>query len=428
MDRQPRSEYERTTPHSKKLFERAREVMPGGDTRSVTYYRPYPAFVESASEATVTTADGGVLIDFLNNYTQSVLGHAPEPVVKAICEEIRAGNGVAAPTEPIVELAERLVERVPSVECVRFGNSGTEATMNAVRAAMAWTGNEQICKIQGGYHGTHDAVEVGVDGPGREHRGIPRAVKERVETVRYNDSEGLKSLFERDGDGLACFIVEPILGVGGMIPATNEYLATARDLTAATDTVLIFDEVMSVRLAPGGAQQRRGIIPDLTAFGKLIGGGLPVGAFGGRTDLMEQFHPESGSIHHSGTFNGNPATMAGGVATLDLLDREVIDRLNRRGDEFRDRLQRHAQEVDRPIEITGEGSLFQIHFTGESVTDAANSTAGDPPTAALFHEMRAEGVFLAPRGMGNLSVPMGDEEITAFLDAFDRALDRLPTE
>jgi glutamate-1-semialdehyde 2,1-aminomutase len=428
MNKRSRTEYERTTPQSQELIKRARQVMPGGDTRSVTYYRPYPAFVESASEATVTTADGDVLIDFLNNYTQSVLGHAPEPVVEAVCERVRAGNGVAAPTEPVVKLAEQLVERVPSVEQVRFGNSGTEATMNAIRAAIGWTGNDRICKVQGGYHGTHDAVEVGVDGPGREHQGIPRVVEGRIDTVAYNDTEDLKTLFEQVGDELACFIVEPILGVGGMIPATNEYLATARDLTRTTNTVLIFDEVMSFRLAPGGAQQRRGITPDLTAFGKLIGGGLPVGAFGGRADLMEQFHPESGSIHHSGTFNGNPATMVGGVATLNILNTDTIDTLNRKGDRLRERLQQIGDESPLPVCVTGEGSLFQIHFTDEQVTDAATATAGSDLSERLFWTMRSNGTFIAPRGMGNLSTPMEDVELNAVVDAFRASLPTLANE
>lgn len=417
-----RAAYEGRTPRSRQLHERAATVMPGGDTRSVTYHRPYPSFVTGATGAWLETADGDRLLDFLNNYTQSVLGHAPDVVVEAVCERIRAGNGVAAPTEPAVELAERLVERVPSVEQVRFCNSGTEATMNAVRAAIGWTDRERICKVHGGYHGTHDVVEVGVGDGGREHAGIPVSAAERVETVPYNDVEHLKETFERRGDELACFIVEPIMGVGGMIPATDEYLAAARDLTDEHDAVLIFDEVMSFRLAPGGAQERRGVTPDLTAFGKLIGGGLPVGAFGGQTELMAQFHPETGSMDHSGTFNANPATMAGGVATLEALDREEIDALNRRGDRLRDRLQQIGEDASFPVQITGEGSLFQVHFAEGPAVDARSSTAGSARTRDLFLAMRLNGVFLAPRGMGNLSTSMDDRAEDAFVEAFQGAL------
>lgn len=417
--------YEDATPQSRALADRARAVMPGGDTRSVTYYRPYPSYVASADGTQLRTVDGETLLDALNNYTQSVLGHAPETVVDGVCERFRAGNGIAAPTEPAVELAELLVERVPSVDQVRFCNSGTEATMNAIRAAMAWTGTERICKIDGGYHGTHDVVEVSVTSDGRAHEGIPRAAERRVQTVSYNDVEQLKATFEVVGDELACLILEPILGVGGMIPATDEFLRTARDLTAEADVPLIFDEVMSFRLAPGGAQQRRGVEPDLTALGKLIGGGLPVGAVGGRTELMEQFHPETGTVDHSGTFNANPATMAGGVSTLTELDAGTIDTLNRRGNHLRDRLQRVGNQSAHRITITGEGSLFQVHFTDEPVRDRRSSTAGNEKSAELFHAMRRDGVFLAPRGMGNLSVPMDDAAIDRLVTAFEQALDSM---
>lgn len=417
--------YERETPLSRALADRARSVMPGGDTRSVTYHRPYPSYVESASGARLQTVDGETLLDALNNYTQSVLGHAPEPVTEAVCARFRAGNGIAAPTEPAVELAEHLVDRVPSIQQIRFCNSGTEATMNAIRAAMAWSGEERICKIDGGYHGTHDVVEVGVAGGGREHKGIPRTAERRVQTVTYNDPEQLKATFEAVGDELACLILEPILGVGGMIPPTDEFLQTARDVTADADVPLIFDEVMSFRLAPGGAQERYGIEPDLTALGKLIGGGLPIGAVGGSEPLMEQFHPETGAIDHSGTFNANPATMIGGLTTLEELDASSIEELNRRGDRLRERLQQIGDEFQQPITITGEGSLFQVHFTDGPVRNRRSSTAGDPPSETLFHAMRREGVVIAPRSMGNLSTAMDDDDVEAIATAFRRALETL---
>ncbi|MFC4248750.1 aspartate aminotransferase family protein [Natribaculum luteum] len=417
-----REAYERRTPRSRALADRARAVMPGGDTRSVTYHRPYPSYVDSASGAQLTTVDGETLLDALNNYTQSVLGHAPEPVVEAVCDQFRAGNGIAAPTEPVVGLAERLVDRLPSADRVRFCNSGTEATMNAIRLAMARTGNERICKIRGGYHGTHDIVEVGVSGDGREHEGIPRSVERRVQTVTYNDVEQLKATFEVLGDDLACLILEPILGVSGMIPASDEFLETARDVTYDADVPLIFDEVMSFRLAPGGAQERRGVEPDLTALGKLVGGGLPVGAVAGREELMEQFHPETGSVDHSGTFNANPATMIGGAATLEAFDGDAIEALNRHGDRLRTRLQRIGDDSAHAITITGEGSLFQIHFTEGPVRNHHTSAAGGPRSEQLFHAMRREGVFVAPRGMGNLSTAMDDDDLEAIATTFDRAL------
>lgn len=278
-------EYRSSTRQSQILYERAENVMPGGDTRSVTYHRPYPSFVESASGCRLVTADDETLLDFLNNYTQSVLGHAPPAVVEAVTKRFARGNGVGAPIEYAVVLAERLAARVPSVEQVRFANSGTEATMNVIRGAMAHTGEETVLKVHGGYHGTHDTVEVAVDSTGREHQGIPRDVEAHVRTTPFNDVEALKDAFAAVGDDLACFILEPLMGVGGALPGGESFLRAARDLTADHDVPLIFDEVMTFRLAHGGAQERYGVTPDLTALGKFVGGGLPIGAFGWRADI-----------------------------------------------------------------------------------------------------------------------------------------------
>lgn len=410
------------TPTSRAAHEAASEYLPGGDTRSVTYHRPYPAFAESGSGCTITTVDGEELLDFLNNYTQSILGHAPPAVVAAVQERFERGNGFAAPTRETTELARRLAERVPSVERVRFCNSGTEATMNAIRAAMAATGAETVLKVTGGYHGTHDTVEVGVSGEGREHVGIPAAVEKRVETVPFNDSEALKRAFTRNGDNLACFIVEPVMGVAGAIPATGEYLETARDLTADHEVPLIFDEVMTLRLAEGGAQERYGVTPDLTAMGKLIGGGLPVGAVGGRVDLMDVFRPAEGVIDHSGTFNANPTTMAAGTATLDALDGAAIERLNNLGDRLRTSIRGLEPVSPLPLTVTGDGSLFQLHLTDEEVTDWSSSTAGSEGLETLFLALRNRGVFMAPRGMGNLSSPMERDDIDTFVDALEAVL------
>lgn len=417
----PTQRYERATPRSRALFDAARNYLPGGDTREVTYHAPYPTFVEEAAGCTLTTADGEDLLDFLNNYSAAVLGHAPEPVVEAVCERFRRGSGFAAPTREATELARRIVERTPSIERARFANSGTEATMNAVRAAMAHTGHDGVLKVRGGYHGTHDTVLVGVSGEGTEP-GVPRDVDSRVHTVPYNDVDALTMAFDRHGSDVACFVVEPIMGHAGMVPATPEYLAAARDLTQDTDTLLVFDEVMTFRLAMGGAQERYGVTPDLTALGKFIGGGLPAGAFGGRADVMDVFDPASEGVTHSGTFNGNPATMVGGAATLDALDADAIERLNDLGATARERLSRVAEAADVPVQVTGDGSFFNVHFTGAPVTDHATSAAGTPATRLLFLEMRNRGVFIAPRGMGNISTPMDEAELDRLVEAFEDVL------
>lgn len=420
--------YRERTRTSETLHERAQSYLPGGDTRSVTYTQPYPTYIEHAKGCRLTTVDGEEIVDFLNNYTQAIHGHAPDAVNEAIVKRIQRGNGIGSPTEGIIELAERLVDRFPSIEHVRFGNSGTEATLNAIRAGLAYASGDRVLKALGGYHGTHDTVEVGVSGVGRENEGIPRGSEEQVLTVAYNDSEELKETFERHGNDLACFILEPIMGAGGMIPSTDEYLQTARDLTDAHDALLIFDEVMSSRLALGGAQEKRGVTPDLTALGKYIGGALPIGAFGGREDVMDVFHPEEGTVKHSGTFNGNPATMAGGVATLDMLDTEAIDRINQYGAQIRDRTQRIGDESDVPVQVTGEGSLFHVHFTEGPVTDFESGGGGlegenDDLSQAFYLSMRDASIFMAPRGMGNVSTAMSEAEVDAFVDAFEEALD-----
>ena len=427
----PTERYERSTTRSRELFEEARAYLPGGDTREVTHHAPYPTFVEEASGTTLTTADGEELLDFLNNYTAAVLGHAPEAVVEAVTGRFARGSGFAAPTREATELARRIVERTPSVERVRFANSGTEATMNAVRAAMVHTGNDHVLKVHGGYHGSHDTVLVGVSGDGPEP-GVPREVGNRVHTTPYNDPDALTAAFERRGADLACFVVEPVMGHAGMVPATVEYLETARDLTEDTDTLLVFDEVMTYRLAVGGAQERYGVTPDLTAFGKFIGGGLPAGAFGGRADVMSVFDPaaegDGKGVTHSGTFNGNPATMAGGAATLDALDADAIARLNDLGAEARERLAEAADAAGVPVQVTGDGSFFNVHLTDTPVTDHATSAAGEPATERLFLEMRNRGVFLAPRGMGNVTTPMGEAELDRLVETFEDALGELSPE
>jgi glutamate-1-semialdehyde 2,1-aminomutase len=423
----PTERYEELTPRSRELFEEAGRYMPGGDTREVTYHAPYPTFVEEARGTTLTTADGEELLDFLNNYTAAVLGHSPERVVEAVTERFERGSGFAAPTREATELARRIVDRTPSIDHVRFANSGTEATMNAIRAAMAHTGREEVLKVHGGYHGTHDTVLVGLHDDGPEP-GVPREVARRVHTTPFNDPDALTAAFEHHGADLACFVVEPVMGHAGMIPATAEYLETARDLTEDTDTLLVFDEVMTYRLAVGGAQERYGVTPDLTALGKFIGGGLPAGAFGGRADVMSVFDPAEEGVTHSGTFNANPATMAGGRATLDALDADAIERMNDLGELARERLADAAEAAGVPMQVTGIGSFFNVHPTDSPVVDHASSAAGDPATHRLFLETRNRGVFLAPRGMGNVSTPMGEAEIDRLVAAFEGALGELSTE
>jgi glutamate-1-semialdehyde 2,1-aminomutase len=417
--------YTTKTTRSAELHERAKQVIPGGDTRNATHHHPYPSFISDASGTRLSTIDDTELVDFLNNYTVNIHGHAFEPVVDAICTRYKSGNSPGGPVEEFVSLAECLVQRTASVEKIRFCNSGTEATMHAIRGAMAYSGNELVLKVNGGYHGSHDTVQVDVHGSGLENPGIPTDVLDRVKTVRYNDVSALEEIFEQYGDDLACFIIEPIMGAGGMVPATQEYLSTARDLTEETETPLIFDEVITYRLAEGGAQELYGVRPDITTFGKIIGGGLPVGAFGGHAEMMSVFHPTDGIVSQSGTFSGNPATMAGGLESLNHYGQSSIERLNKLGDSLRNALSEVAREADIPISVTGVGSLFHIHFTDNPVVDAGSSTAGCDKAKELFLAMRDQGVYISPRGMGCLSTPMTNSDIELFVEAFRESIQNI---
>ena len=325
-----KKEYAEKNPISGKAFEKAKLYLAGGETRTVSYYPPFPLTIESGKGATITDVDGNRYYDFLNNYTSLIHGHANEKIANAICDVAKRGTAAPAGIEEQVKLAELLVERVPCVEQVRFCNSGTEATLFATRAAKVYTKKNGIVKMLGGYHGTTDMMEYNVspdtlDYEKPENNLIPRpdipGVSEKIADemfiIPYNDIDTAKKVIEEHAKEIAAVIVEPFLGAGGVIPAKKEFLQALRDITKANDVLLIYDEVQGLRLSEGGAQKKYGVIPDIAAFGKIIGGGLPVGAVGGRKDIMDVFNSTS-KVHvtQSGTFNGNRATMAAGYAAM----------------------------------------------------------------------------------------------------------------
>ena len=404
-------EYERTTAASRALWERALHSLPGGNTRTTIFFEPYPVYVVRGEGCRVTDADGFERIDFISNYTSLILGHCHPSVVAAVQHQAGQLMGAAAPSELEIELAERIRERVPSVELLRFANSGSEATMLALRAARAFTGRGTIATFARGYHGSHDyAASIPADpslppgGPG-----IPPAVAGTVVVAPYNDVEATRAALEPRLDDLAAIIVEPILGAGGVVPATPEFLSFLRELTREAGALLILDEVISFRVGYNGAQGRLGVTPDLTTLGKVIGGGLPVGAFGGRADVMALFDPRSERpIGHGGTFNANPLTMAAGLATLSELTPERYEALESLGGELRRKL-----EGISGLSVEQVGSLFRIGI-GES-----------PLPHDLFLALLAGGILLTPRGMGCLSTPMTSAEVDAFVDATRDALAQL---
>lgn len=421
--------YQRRTPRSRELNRRASRVLPGGDTRSVTSFAPYPAYIKAAHGATLIDVDGNEYLDFLNNYTSLIHGHGHPHVIRAIDRQISQVMAVAAPHELQIRLAELISERVASVEQLRFCNSGTEAVMTALQAARAATGRQVIAKMEGGYHGSYDHVRVASQlraaTTAENGIGLSSGVRGEVLVLPFNDVEGTTRPLQSRADDVAAIIVEPILGSSGMIPASNDYLIALRGLATEIGALLIFDEVMTFRLDRGGYQAVAAVRPDLTVYGKIIGGGLPIGAFGGEAILMEQFAPAPrGSMTHSGTFNGHPAAMAGGIATMELFDAEHISGLNALGDRVRDALNLVFEELELNAVATGYGSLLDVHFGTQSVSSVrdARLTPGDL-SAAIHLELMNRGIFIAPRGMMNLSTAVTVAQADRLVDTWRDTLE-----
>jgi glutamate-1-semialdehyde 2,1-aminomutase len=432
-------EYAAKTGRSRALFQQALAVMPGGNSRTTTFFDPYPFYVQRGQAAHLEDADGNLRLDFNGNYTSLILGHAPPDVVKAAQEAAAQGLSFPGPTEHEIRLAELLTERVPSLERLRFANSGTEATMNAVRLARAFTGRPRIAKFEGAFHGTHDWVMVSVTPdpktagarkrpkPVAWSAGLPPAVAKHVVVLPWNDAEACEAIIEKEAASLAAVLVDPLLGIGGIIPPAEGFLQRLRAVTERHGVLLIFDEVISFRVARGGAQERFGVTPDLTTLGKIIGGGLPVGAFGGRGDIMDFYDPRRGGarISQGGTFNANPVTMAAGVATLNALTPEAYARLDALGDRLRAGVARLLEATRRKGHVTGLGSLFCLHWTGAPITDYRSTRPADPAAPLrIFIGLLNEGILLTQRGMGAISLAMAEEDVDRFVNALARVLAR----
>jgi glutamate-1-semialdehyde 2,1-aminomutase len=431
--------YRRTTPRSQELHERAVAVMPGGTTRTTTYFPPYPLYIERGEGCHVWDADGTERLDMLGNYTAMILGHAHPKIVEAIQHQAARGTGFAAANPVEVELATLLCERVPSLDAVRFCNSGTEATMFAMRLARAFTGRPKIARVEGGYHGTHDYAEVSthpvVDDAGPadapvavpDSIGTPEWALENVVVLPFNDADAAEAIIRRHAASLAAVILEPIIGAGGVIAARPEFLQRLREVTSELGILLIFDEVISFRVGPGGAQEMYGVTPDLTTLGKIIGGGLPVAAFGGRADVMELLDPRhEPSLAQGGTYNGNPLGMAAGLACMRELTPDVFAELNRKGERVAEQLSEVFASHGVPAQINGVGSLLAIHFSERPVVDYRAVAASDKNRMRdFFLGLVNHGVLMAPRGMGAISTPMDEDVLQRYVDAVDEVVGEL---
>jgi glutamate-1-semialdehyde 2,1-aminomutase len=389
------------TPRSAAMFERAAASLPGGSTRTTIYSAPYPPYMVRGEGIHTWDVDGNDYRDFLGNYTSLILGHAHPEVVAAVEAQVRRGSAFAAPTEAEIELAEVIRDRLPSVERIRFTNSGTEATMFALRAARAFTGRGLVAKFELAYHGTHDIAVAWSPG-------VPAATSDLVLELPWGDPEGVERALAGRGQDLAAIIIEPVQGAGGVRVASPEFLRFLRELTARIGALLIFDEVIAFRIGPNGAQGRLGgVRPDLTTLGKIIGGGYPSGAFGGREDVMAQFDARrSGALVHGGTFNGNPVSAAAGLATLRHMTPERYAELERRGDRLRSILAAGFERAGIDAWVGGIASIFQV-FPGSSLVPPD----GMSPQAALFIGLLLDGFHLAPRGMGALATPATDADV-----------------
>jgi glutamate-1-semialdehyde 2,1-aminomutase len=353
--------YRLRTPASRRFFAEARKFLPGGDSRSTLFYQPYPAVMDRGEECWLYDIDGNRLLDFTGNHSSLIHGYGHPAIVEAVQHQLRKGTCFPGSTEPQLRLAKLLCERIPSVERARFTSSGTEATMNAIRAARAFTGRARIAKVEGGYHGLAADATAG------------------VVVLPFNEIDAAEGILEAVGEQLAAVVVEPVLGSAGMIPAEREYLEMLRETTRSLGVILIFDEVVSFRIAAGGAQEYFGVSPDLTCLGKLIGGGFPLGAFGGRADIMALFDPTHGPppIAHPGSHNANPIGMVVGAVTLELLTPLAIELLNARGTTVRRDLAAAFTDAGIAAQITGLGSLFAIHLTDQPVRSYRDTLGSD---------------------------------------------------
>lgn len=406
-----RTRYAAANPKSHAQHMAAAEVMPGGNTRTVLFSDPFPITLVSAEDCYVQSLDGVRYVDYLGEYTAGLFGHSNPLIKQAVQEALDTGwvRGGHIPQE--TELAAIICDRFPSIERLRFTNSGTEANLYAIQTARVVTGKNKVVVFEGGYHG---GVFV-FSGPRS-----PITAPFDFILAPYNDWEGTLALLEADKDDIACVLVEPHQGSGGCIPARPEFLKHIEAWTREHDCIFILDEVMTSRLAGGGLQEVHGIKPDMTTLGKYIGGGFSFGAFGGRADIMERYNPlRPGYIGHAGTFNNNVFTMGAGVAGYGkVFTPEVAAELSAKGNRLRERLNAITAKASFPMQFTGMGSMMNVHMCPGEITSMRDYSRANMPLRDLFYfDMLDQGIWPARRGMFNLSLPMGDKEFDLLADA-----------
>jgi glutamate-1-semialdehyde 2,1-aminomutase len=424
---------------SKQLFERAVRLIPGGVNSPVRAFRGVggnPIFFSRGKGSWLTSVDGETFIDYVMSWGPLILGHCHPEVMEAIAKATESGTSFGAATEAEVELAERIQQAFPSIERVRLVNSGTEATISALRVARAATGKDKILKFEGGYHGHGDSLLVkagsGVATLGLpDSPGVPRAIAQLTITAPYNDLNAVEQVFASHANDLAAVIVEPVAGNMGCVPPKPGFLDRLRDLTSRHGTVLIFDEVMTgFRVAYGGAQERFGISADLTTLGKVIGGGLPVGAYGGKAELMELVAP-AGPVYQAGTLSGNPLAVAAGLKTLEMIRRPgFYEQLELRSQVLTQGLVKAAGNAGVPLQVNRVGSMLTPFFASSPVHDYATAKRSDTELfAAFYRSLLDQGVYFPPSQFEAAFVSSAhtQEDISATLQACERAFSSLNT-
>ena len=412
------STYRAANPVSERLQAEAAEVLPGGNTRSVLFYAPFPLYMVRGEGCRLWDADGHEYLDALGEFTAGLYGHSHPTIRRAVVSALDAGLNLSSHTAGEAALAREIRRRFPSMQLLRFTNSGTEANLLALAAATAHTGRRKVLVFEGAYHGGVLSIGAGVS---------PVNVPHEFVVARYNDVDAARALVRTFGGELAAILVEPMLGAGGCIPGEPGFLRGLRALADECGALLVFDEVMTSRLSHGGRQAQLGIVPDLTTLGKYIGGGMSFGAFGGRADVMQRFDPRrADALAHAGTFNNNVLSMAAGLAGLtEVLNPEAIEHLNQRGDALRERMNNLFVRTGAALQFTGLGSVMTLHAVAQPISNPADLKNSEPRVKELlFFDLIERGVYIARRGLVALSLPFGDAQARQFATAMEDIIEK----
>ncbi|MBI2867297.1 MAG: aspartate aminotransferase family protein [Chloroflexi bacterium] len=416
--------YKTATPRSRRAYERTSSIVPSGSPAGIAFVRPHPLYIRRGEGCYVYDVDGRQIVDLLYGDWILPVGHNHPKIRAAIAEQLQHGTTFGTPVADLVyRHASMLQQRMPSLEQLRYSNSGTEATLAAVRLARAFTKKPKIAKWDGAYHGTHDSVTIA---NGRSNVGLLPGVAENVVLLPFNNAKACEEIIEREKDKLAAVIVEPMMCTNGMIPPLPGFHKRIREVTKRCGVLLIFDEVVTFTLARGGAQELFGIAPDLTTLGKAIGGGLPLGAYGGRADimgLMDPAQPGGAVVAHGGTTGGHPLSLAAGIAHLKLLTPAAFRKLHALGDRAREGIAAVARKYEVPLQVTGMGHFFALHWTPNKVVDYAGAASSDHEVIrGIVLGLRARGFMPFARGTGYLCTAMTTKHIDRLVAALEDTL------